>query len=303
MLGWSRGTNRPGDLRTPHLGPGRGWGRVPSQGSHHGKTTLSSLPLPPLSFLPLSVPRAPCPLSPEEAGTPGSRWDAAGDVTHLPALPAGLSEGTGAASVSLWARKKMVSEHPRQSSGVEAASCPPHHPEPPCLRWHRAGGDSPCLLPGSSRAPVPSVPAVPGGPWDLAGSWSGTGGKKKRRLSWGRTQRLRRSWEGWAPLKVGCAVTQGTHRLSHGFGWDLAPPCSISPQLPRYTGGCILGQGSTCSSSSHDPAKPCRRDKVMGGLTKKSALPSTPWMCPGGPWREEKHQHLLFNIRTMLQQR
>lgn len=98
----------------------------------------------------------------------------------------------------------------------------------------------------------------PGG--QLVGHW----GKKKHRLSWGRTQRLRRSWEGWAPSKVGCAVTQGTHHSSHGFGWDLAPPRSISPQLSRYTGGCISGQGSTCSSSSHDPAKPCGRDKVTG---------------------------------------
>lgn len=32
---------------------------------------------------------------------------------------------------------------------------------------------------GGRRASSPSVPAVPGGPWDLVGSWSGTGGEEQ----------------------------------------------------------------------------------------------------------------------------
>lgn len=40
----------------------------------------------------------------------------------------------------------------------------------------------------------------------------------------------------------------------------------------------------------------------MAALTKKSALPSTPWMYPGGPWGEGDHQHLWLYISIILQE-
>lgn len=144
MLGWRGGTNCPGDLRPPHLGPGRGWGQTPLQGATMGRPPclpsisqprISLLPVPPLSFLPpfslqSPPPSGPAP-APPESGMPGSWWEAAGEVAHLPALPAGLPEGTGTASVSLRAKRTTVSI-PGQSSRVEAASSQLHHPERPC---------------------------------------------------------------------------------------------------------------------------------------------------------------------------
>jgi len=78
---------------------------------------------------------------------------------------------------------------------------------------------------------------------------------------------------------------------------DTAPPHHLSPQLPNRTGGCISGQGSRRSCSSRYSAK-----TGMAALTKKSALPSSPWMCPGGPWREGDHQHPRLHISAILQE-
>lgn len=153
MLGYNQGgTNHSGDPRPPHLGPGRGWGEVSiTPGSHHGKITLSALHLPALDLPPPSPSSSfPSPFLPPEPpalrsspSPPGGRhaWlcrQAAGEVTHLPALPARLPERAGAASVSLRVKRKILSI-PGQSSEVEAASSWPRHLEPPCPRCPTLG--------------------------------------------------------------------------------------------------------------------------------------------------------------------
>lgn len=68
---------------------------------------------------PPSIPQPQMSPVPPGAGTPGFCWEAAGEVTHLPALLARLPEGAGAASMSLWVKRKMVSI-PGQSSRAKA---------------------------------------------------------------------------------------------------------------------------------------------------------------------------------------
>lgn len=182
---------------------------------------------------------------------------------------------------------------------------------PRASRWRNA----PSLSMLEVTVLVPSL-AAPGLPYlqslqslGALGTWWAAGGalvgKKKHRLRWERTQRLRRSRAG----KDGLCSDAGDPPLTAwfwlrtpGLAEDPAPPHSVSPQLPNDTGGDISGQGSARSSSCRYPAKTRRREKGMAALTKKSALPSTPWMCPGGPWREGDHQHPRLNLSTPLQE-
>ena len=59
----------------------------------------------------------------------------------------------------------------------------------------------------SLAAPLPSVPAVPGGPWDLAGSWSGTGGEEEVQAELGKDPEAAEKpcWEERAPSPRGKA--------------------------------------------------------------------------------------------------
>lgn len=100
---------------------------------------------------------------------------------------------------------------------------------PRASRWRNA----PSLSTLEVMVLVPSL-AAPGLPYlqslqslGALGTWRAAGGalegKKKHRLRWERTQRLRRSRAGKDGLprhaaKTGCAATQGTHRSQHGFG-------------------------------------------------------------------------------------
>lgn len=85
-------------------------------------------------------------------------------------------------------------------------------------------------------APLPSAPAVPGGPWDLVGSWWGTGGEEAQ-VELGKDPEAEESCAGKDGVphhaaKLGCAVMQRTPCSQRGFGWGL---CSSPLRQPPVT--------------------------------------------------------------------
>lgn len=85
--------------------------------------------------------------------------------------------------------------------------------------------------------------------------------------------------------KLMCAASRLGYRGTHHRVLGSCSPSPIS-QITVVT----AFQASAALALPAAP-KASQRGKGMAALTKKSALPSTPWMCPGGPCREGAHQH------------
>lgn len=75
----------------------------------------------------------------------------------------------------------------------------------------------------------------------------------------------------------------GTHRSQHHciLGPCSPPPAPVTKLLMHF--GPVQRMLSQLLVSR-------KSGEVMAALTKKSALPSSPWMCPGGPCGERDHQ-------------
>lgn len=95
------------------------------------------------------------------------------------------------------------------------------------------------MVPVHSRAaPLPSVPAVLGGPWDLAGSWSGTGGEEAAQVELGKDPKAAEKpcWEGRAPTPRGQARLCGDAGDPPLAAWfwlgTLLLPTLMTPSYP-----------------------------------------------------------------------
>lgn len=193
-----------------------------------------------------------------------------------------------------------------QLAALHGGSAPHSQPHmrasPPCWAaiWSclqlQTGGDPFSHLPqqckgqnnrtlGGGRVSSPSVPAVLGGPWDLAGSWSGTDGEEQVWNELGKDAGVQKSHAPCVKDKLMCAASRLGYRGTHHRVLGSCSPSPIS-QITVVT----AFQASAALALPAAP-KASQRGKGMAALTKKSALPSTPWMCPGGPCREGAHQH------------